>query len=246
VSAAPPASATPSKPSRSEPPHFLTFGPARRRIFRGFREPAPKNSQLAVIHRGAPKSLTKGSPNPHAQSPESSRTSPQALTKYSPITHDSAKSLSYYKTFSFPNLNSFEIKESERPQTLSTYETVQRTPPNLRTTIRTRPYRTDHLLRAARLVVAYPHERRCQDDHPPRAQEADDLEVFEAKRRALIGYPGPFDGFHETEVPPRDERCRRPSFRWLLPVGDAKLAPYRLAIGSSTSLRLLFSPNSRS
>jgi len=25
-------------------------------------------------------------------------------------------------------------------------------------------------------------------------------EVFEAERRALIGYPGPFDGFHETDV----------------------------------------------
>jgi transposase len=34
----------------------------------------------------------------------------------------------------------------------------------------------------------------------PEIKERTIWEVFEAERRALIGYPGPFDGFHETEV----------------------------------------------
>ena len=34
----------------------------------------------------------------------------------------------------------------------------------------------------------------------PEIKERTIWEVFEAERRALIGYPGPFDGFHETDV----------------------------------------------
>ncbi len=91
-------------------PQFLTFGATERRARRPFRDPAPKNSQLAVvIHRGAPQFLTEGPPNPHETAPESSRTPTQDLTNFSPNPHVSAIFSSYYKPLGFMNLNLFEI-----------------------------------------------------------------------------------------------------------------------------------------